>query len=453
MSEQGTDRPAPASEDMPDETSPPEELDAEFAHAPGRTRARASKPARRRKRPDAPEEEPPPATPGSPLEEPAAEMHAEPEAPEAPEPEAPEAPAPGEPEEPPARETEAVDEEEDLPPARPRPPARKPTPKASSKPKATARPKRAAKAKGQAASRPPRAPRRENVIATFGLTKRFGGLVAVDGLDLEVHRGEVFGYLGPNGSGKSTTIRILLDFIRPSEGTFELLGTEGADPAVRRRVGYMPGELRFDPRYTTDDMIAFYGALRGVYDTEWVTSLAQRFDLDTRRPIGQLSTGNKRKVGIVQAFLHQPELYVLDEPTQGLDPLLQYEFHQLIADVKRDGATVFLSSHVLPEVEVLADRVGILRRGKLVTVAGVAELQRQARQRIELYVSGTASVKPFEQLPGVVDASRARNIISVVVEGPVDAVIKEAAKLNVRRIITRETDLEDVFLEYYKDGS
>ena len=291
------------------------------------------------------------------------------------------------------------------------------------------------------------------MIATHGLTKRFGGLVAVDSLDLEVRRGEVFGYLGPNGAGKSTTIRMLLDFIRPSAGSFEVLGSQGAVPDVRRRVGYMPAELKFEPRYTADDVIAFYGRLRGGYDDAFTKQLVERFDLDTTRPVGQLSTGNRRKVGIIQAFMHRPELYVLDEPTQGLDPLLQYEFHQLIGDVKREGATVFLSSHVLPEVEVLADRVGILRRGVLVTVAAVDELQRQARQRIELYVSGSASVRAFAKLPGVIDTSRAGNIISVVVEGSVDAVIKEAGKLNVRRIVTRETDLEDVFLRYYRDDS
>ena len=360
-----------------------------------------------------------------------------------------------------ADEPEASEPEVDLPPARPsrpRAPRVAAQPKAKAKPaartKPATKPKRKAKPapKSKVKSTRRRASRRENVIATFGLTKRFGGLVAVDGLDLEVQRGEVFGYLGPNGAGKSTTIRMLLDFIRPSNGTFELLGTEGADPTVRRRVGYMPAELRFDARYSTQDVVDFYGTLRGGYDQAWLQGLVDRFELDTRRPIGQLSTGNKRKVGLIQAFLHQPELYVLDEPTQGLDPLLQYEFHQLIADVKRDGATVFLSSHVLPEVEVLADRVGILKKGKLVTVASVAELQRQARQRIELYVSGAATVRSFEKLPGVIDASRAGNIISVVVEGPVDAVVKEAAKLNVRRVITRDTDLEDVFLRYYKDA-
>jgi ABC-2 type transport system ATP-binding protein len=289
------------------------------------------------------------------------------------------------------------------------------------------------------------------VVEARGLTKRFGPLVAVDSLDLEVRRGEVFGYLGPNGAGKTTTIRMLLDFIRPSVGTYSVLGGSWADPDVRRRVGYMPAELRFDARYTTLELIDFYGALRGRIDKEWLDELLYRFDLDPTRRIGQLSTGNRRKVAIVQAFMHLPELLILDEPTTGLDPLLQQEFHILVRDMIQAGSTVFLSSHVLPEVEVLADRVAILRRGKLVTVAKVHELQRRARQRIELHVSGPASVRAFEQLQNVIDASRTGNLIGILVEGPVDAVIKEAAKINVRRIVTRESDLEDVFLDYYRE--
>jgi ABC-2 type transport system ATP-binding protein len=289
-----------------------------------------------------------------------------------------------------------------------------------------------------------------NVIEARGLTKSFGDLVAVNELDLEVHRGEVFGYLGPNGAGKSTTIRMLLDFIRPTSGSYSILGGTGADTEVRSRIGYLPGELLFDPKYTARDVIDFYGALRGGTDGS-VDALLERFDLDPTRPIGQLSSGNKRKVAIVQAFMHDPELYLLDEPTQGLDPLLQQEFQALVKERVEDGATVLLSSHVLPEVESLADRVAILRRGSLVAIAGIQELQRRARQRIELHIAGQASVRPFEQLPNVADASRSGNIINIIVEGPVDAVIKEAAKLNVRRIITKETDLEDVFLDLYRE--
>ena len=291
----------------------------------------------------------------------------------------------------------------------------------------------------------------ENVIVASGLTKRFGDLVAVNDLDLEVHRGEVFGYLGPNGAGKSTTIRMLLDFIRPTSGSYSILGGTGADIEIRSRIGYLPGELLFDPKYTTRDVIDFYGGLRGGIDEGYLDELLERFAVDPTRPIGQLSSGNKRKVAIVQAFMHDPELYLLDEPTQGLDPLLQQEFQALVKERVENGATVLLSSHVLPEVESLADRVAILRRGSLVAIAGIHELQRRARQRIELHIAGQASVRPFEQLPNVADASRAGNIINIVVEGPVDAVIKEAAKLNVRRIITKETDLEDVFLDLYRE--
>ena len=291
----------------------------------------------------------------------------------------------------------------------------------------------------------------DSVIEMRGLSKRFGDLVAVDALDLDVHRGEVFGYLGPNGSGKSTTIRMLFDFIRPSAGAYTVLGGSGADPAIRRRVGYIPGELRFDPRYTTADLIAFYGRLRGGVDTTYVDELLARFDLDPVRPIGELSTGNRRKTAIVQAFMHRPELLILDEPTAGLDPLLQHEFHQLIGDVTRAGATVFLSSHVLPEVEALADRVGILRTGRLVTVAAVDELARHARQHIDLHLAREASAEPFAKLPGVVRATASGAVIRLVVEGNLDGVLKAAATLPVRRIVTHETDLEDVFLDFYRD--
>ncbi|MEX2393749.1 MAG: ABC transporter ATP-binding protein [Actinomycetota bacterium] len=291
-----------------------------------------------------------------------------------------------------------------------------------------------------------------NVIETYGLTKSFGTLVAVNALDLEVTQGEVFGYLGPNGAGKSTTIRMLLDFLRPTSGTYEVLGGTGADPAIRARIGYLPGELRFDPRYTANDLIDLYGHLRGGVVRERVDALLERFALDPTRRIGQLSSGNKRKVAIVQAFMHGPELLILDEPTQGLDPLLQHEFQALIGEVVKDGATVFLSSHVLPEVETLAHRIGILRHGNLVTTTTIANLERHARQQIELHVAGKATVRAFEELPNVIDAWRTGNVITVLVAGPVDAVIKEAAKLNVRRIYTREADLEEAFLDLYKDA-
>jgi ABC-2 type transport system ATP-binding protein len=288
-------------------------------------------------------------------------------------------------------------------------------------------------------------------IRAVGLAKRFGSVQALRELDLEVEAGEVFGYLGPNGAGKTTTIRLLLDFIRPTSGQVEVLGGSGADPAVRRRIGYLPAELPIDPRWTAQDLLDFYGRLRGGVDAGWVTELLGRFDLDPTRRVGELSTGNRRKIGIVQAVIHRPELLVLDEPSSGLDPLLQYEFQRLVRELAGAGTTVFLSSHVLPEVEALAGRVAILRQGELVTVAGVGELRQQARQRIELRLARPADPARFAGVPGVVEAQADDTRIRLLVEGPVGPALQAAAGLEVQRIVTHETDLEDVFLSYYQE--
>ena len=306
--------------------------------------------------------------------------------------------------------------------------------------------------KKKPAKRAPRRarPPRTNVIATSGLTKRFGPLVAVDHLDLEVHAGEIFSYLGPNGAGKSTTIRMLLDFLRPSEGTCTVLGGSPRDTNIRARIGYMPGEIRYDQTYTTRDVTDFYGTLRGGVDKTYVGELCERFDLDPSRPIRELSTGNRRKVAIVQAFMNRPELLLLDEPTSGLDPLLQQQFQHLVRESVHAGATVFLSSHVLPEVEALADRVGILRHGKLIEVAGVTALQRRALQRIELHLASDPSPAALSALKKVAEVHRAGRVLRIVVSGDVDPVVKAAAKMKVSKIVTHEADLEEEFLELYR---
>jgi ABC-2 type transport system ATP-binding protein len=287
-------------------------------------------------------------------------------------------------------------------------------------------------------------------VRTEGLTKHFGGLRAVDDVNLVIERGEVFGYLGPNGAGKTTTVRLLLDFLRPTSGRAVVLGGSGADPEIRRRVGYLPGDLRLDPEYTAAEVIELFGRLRGGVDRPWVDSLVERFALDPSRRVGELSTGNRRKVGVVQAFMSRPELLLLDEPTSGLDPLLQHQFNALVREVVAEGATVLLSSHVLPEVETLATRVGILRRGRLVAVAGVEELRQAARQRIDLHVGGEPDAERFRGVPGVVEASASPGVVHLVVEGSVDGVIKAAAGVEVVRIVSHEADLEDVFLRYYE---
>lgn len=291
-----------------------------------------------------------------------------------------------------------------------------------------------------------------DVVRTVGLTKHFGEVHAVEDLDLVIERGEVFGYLGPNGSGKSTTVRLLLDFLRPTRGRAVVLGSSGGDPEVRRRIGYLPGDLHLDPTYRAADVIELFAKLRGGVDGAWVGELLERFQLDPTRPAGELSTGNRRKVGLVQAFMSRPELLLLDEPTSGLDPLLQQVFNELVRQVRAEGATVLLSSHVLPEVEVLADRVGILRNGHLVAVAGVDELRQDARRRIDLHVADDVELGRFRALPEVVEASADAGVVSLVVEGSVSRVIKAAAELEVQRIVTHDADLEDVFLRYYQDA-
>jgi ABC-2 type transport system ATP-binding protein len=290
------------------------------------------------------------------------------------------------------------------------------------------------------------------VVETHRLTKRFGSLTAVDDLDLTVRRGEVFGFLGPNGAGKTTTIRLLLDFLRPTSGSSRVLGGQGGDVDIRRRIGYLPAELPVDPRYTANELFAFYGNVRGGLDTARRDELVARFTLDPTRPAGHLSTGNRRKIGIVQAFVHRPELLILDEPTSGLDPLLQHEFHALVREAVVEGATVLLSSHVLPEVELLADRVGILRNGQLIVTAKPEELRRQARQRLHLTFADelpAEDVATFRAVDGVVEADAAGPTLHLLVEGSVDGVIKAAAEHTVLGVSTDDDDLEDAFLAFY----
>jgi ABC-2 type transport system ATP-binding protein len=289
------------------------------------------------------------------------------------------------------------------------------------------------------------------VVQTAGLTKRFGELTAVDHLDLTVEQGEVFGFLGPNGAGKTTTIRMLLDVLRPTSGSVAVLGGAPGDPAVRARIGFLPADLHLDPKHRVGEAIDYFGALHGGFDAALVDALLARFDLDRTRPVGELSTGNRRKVGVIQAFAGRPDLLILDEPTSGLDPLLQHEFLSLLEETVGQGATAFLSSHVLPEVERVADRVAILRRGQLVSVGGIDDLRVATRQRLDLHFANEPQVDAFAGVAGVVTSEVHGRVMTLVVEGSVDAVIKEAARHTVERIISHDADLEDAFLDLYRE--
>ena len=291
------------------------------------------------------------------------------------------------------------------------------------------------------------------VVETVSLTKRFGALTAVDDLDLSIAPGEIFGFLGPNGAGKTTTTRLVLDALRPTSGSVSVLGGTARDPEVRRRIGVLPADLHFDARLTGRDLFTYVGRLRGEDLAAEVDALCERFALDPGRRIDELSTGNKRKVGIVVAFAHNPELLVLDEPTSGLDPLMQEEFHDLVRERNAEGATVFLSSRVLAEVQEMADRVGLIGDGRLIEVRTVEELLRQHQQRLELELPEPAPADAFAGVTGVVDAEVTGTTVRLVIEGPVHPALARAAELRVARITSRQPDLEAVFLDVYRHSA
>jgi ABC-2 type transport system ATP-binding protein len=291
-------------------------------------------------------------------------------------------------------------------------------------------------------------------IRAEGLTRDYGGGRGVFDLDLEVHRGEVFGYLGPNGAGKSTTIRMLLDLVRPTRGRVEVLGVDprAGGPALRRRIAFVPGELSLWRGWTAGQVVGYLGDLRGGVDPRRVADLADCFALDLDRVVGQLSTGNKQKVGLVAAFAADAELLVLDEPTSGLDPLLQVEFQRLVREAAAGGATVLLSSHVLAEVEHVARRVGIIRGGRLAAVLAMQDLVAQASQVLEVaFAHGAPTSWPPEAAVEVlvVDGDVGR----YAVRGSVDAFVKALAQHTVRGVRGHDADLEQVFLRYYEDAA
>jgi len=289
------------------------------------------------------------------------------------------------------------------------------------------------------------------IIKTEKLTKNYGSHRGVIDVDLEVHKGEVFGFLGPNGAGKTTTIRILLDLIRPTSGKAFVFGIESsADPvAIHRRVGYLPGEFALYDRLTGGQTLEYFGNLRGGVDKAYQAQLIERFDLDPSRRYREYSKGNKQKVGLVVALQHKPELLMLDEPTAGLDPLVQQTFFALLREQVGDGATVFLSSHILSEVERSCDRVAIIREGRLVRVDRVDALRDLAHHQVELRFEGKPPLAEFKKLKGVSDLEAEDHVLRMRVLGSITPVVQAAAKLGVVDFLSREPSLEETFLAQY----
>ena len=290
-------------------------------------------------------------------------------------------------------------------------------------------------------------------IATNGLTKFYGKTPGIVDLDLTVHTGEVFGFLGPNGAGKSTTIRVLLDFLHPSRGQAAIFGLDSRrdSVAIRRRVGYLPADLALYPQMTARELFRYFCAVRRVDAERRIHVLSERFALDLDCQISGYSSGMRQKAGIIQAFMHEPELLILDEPTGGLDPLMQREFNALIDETRAAGRTVFLSSHVLPEVERLADRVGIVRHSRLVALEDVEMLKDKALRHVELTFPAKVDPLVFRHLPGVrtLEPSDDGLRLKLQVAGRIEAVLAEAARLSATDLVSEEAELEEIFLAHY----
>jgi ABC-2 type transport system ATP-binding protein len=289
------------------------------------------------------------------------------------------------------------------------------------------------------------------VIRTQKLTKAYGSHRGIVDVDLQVDEGEVFGFLGPNGAGKTTTIRLLLDLIRPSSGKAFVFGIESSvDPrAIHRRLGYLPGEFALYDRLTGKQTLDYFGNLRGGVDRAYQALLIERFDLDPSRRFREYSRGNKQKVGLVAALQHRPELLLLDEPTSGLDPLVQQTFFTLLRESVAAGGTVFLSSHILSEVERSCDRVAIIREGRLVRVDRVDALRDLAHHQVELRFAAEPPIDEFRVIPGVSDLAAEDHLLRMRVLGPITPVVQAAARLGVTDFLSREPSLEETFLAQY----
>jgi beta-exotoxin I transport system ATP-binding protein len=290
------------------------------------------------------------------------------------------------------------------------------------------------------------------VIETHRLTRSFGAHRGIIDVDLQVEPGQIFGFLGPNGAGKSTTIRILMGLYHASSGTAQVLGLDPLRDAVElhRRTGYLPGELALYPRVTGREILDRFGSARGLRDMRYRDELIERFGAEVDRPTQTLSKGNKQKLGIVLAFMHRPELLVLDEATSGLDPLLQQEFITLLRETAADGRTVFLSSHDLDEVQRVVHRLAIIREGRIVVADTVDGLRRHAPRTIELTFDRDVDTTTLTQLDGVqVSGTDPRHVL-LTITGPVAPVLRAIAPLDPIDLLARPADLDELFLDYYR---
>ena len=288
-------------------------------------------------------------------------------------------------------------------------------------------------------------------LAARRLTKYYGRHRGIVDLDLEVAEGEVFGFIGPNGAGKTTTIRTILGLIQPTSGGAEIFGLDAIrqGPRARATVGYVPAEVRYYPGMTVREVFRYAAALHGVRDDGRARALAERLDLDTARKVEDLSTGNAKKVAIVQALIHRPRLVVLDEPTSGLDPLVQQRFAEILAAETARGATIFFSSHVLSEVQRLCRRVAIVKEGRLVACEDIGTLRQRHLRKVAVIAARTLGPSDFPS-GAASEFSREAETSRFLYAGDGNALVRDLARLDVQDLIVEEPSLEEIFLHYYR---
>lgn len=287
-----------------------------------------------------------------------------------------------------------------------------------------------------------------------GLTKRYRGTTvdALHDLNIQVKAGEIYGFLGPNGAGKSTTIRTLMNFIQPTSGSATICGRDIVTDsvAIKRSVGYLSGDLAMYPKMTGGQFLEYMDELQPAVNRKYQQELVKRFKAELHKPLGELSRGNKQKVGIVQAFMHQPDVVIMDEPTTGLDPLMQEEFYELLNETKQRGAAVFSSSHILGEVQKMCDRVGIIREGKLIAERAIADLAREAAQTFDIVFKDKPPVAKLKRIKGAQEISVHGNTVSLHFHGELKPLFTELAQHDILKLDTQNLDLEEIFLRFYK---
>jgi ABC-2 type transport system ATP-binding protein len=291
------------------------------------------------------------------------------------------------------------------------------------------------------------------VIVIDNLQKSYGKVQAVRGISMSVQRGEIFGFLGPNGAGKTTTIRCMLDVIRPSAGTIRVLGLDAQRDKMElhRYIGYLPGDVRLPGNMTGRQVINYFSRLQGL-EPVLLDKLVARFDVELKRPIKGYSKGMRQKIGVVLAFMCDPEVLILDEPTSGLDPLLQREFNALLLEEQARGKTIFMSSHIMSDVEKVCQRVAVIRRGEIVTLDEVEKLREKAGQRVTVEFGDVVSEQELARIPGVSNVSRHNSDYHLTVSGSMDALVKALSRHEVIRLQAEEAPLEEVFLKFYEDA-